>query len=54
MAVPYRCPICGGAGVVPAGFYSMGIVSTLFVPETCRSCNGTGIVWDYTTDEGDK
>jgi len=45
---PYRCPICGGNGIVPNGFYrqTSGQWSTTdIVPETCRTCNGTGIVW---------
>lgn len=45
---PYRCPVCNGNGIVPCGFYSQtsGVWSTTSVmPETCRSCNGTGIVW---------
>lgn len=45
---PYTCPVCGGNGLVPNGFYTRtsevwGTTST--VPDTCRSCNGTGIVW---------
>ncbi len=46
--IPHRCPVCRGNGLVPNGFY----VQTLgcwtinsITPETCRSCNGTGIVW---------
>ena len=46
MATPHRCPVCNGVGKVPAGFYSMGIASTTSMPETCRSCNGTGIIWE--------
>lgn len=45
---PYRCPICGGTGQVPNGFYDQtnGNWSTSStIPELCRSCNGTGIVW---------
>jgi len=45
---PYCCPVCGGNGLVPNGFYSQtgGQWSTSnFSPETCRSCDGTGIVW---------
>ena len=46
---PHTCPICGGNGIVPNGFYSSttgiwSIVST--TPEKCKSCNGTGIVWN--------
>jgi DnaJ-class molecular chaperone len=45
---PFVCPVCGGNGLVANGFYDQiggawNIVST--APETCRSCNGTGIVW---------
>lgn len=46
---PYRCPICGGNGLVPDGFYATvtGHWSTTdYTPEKCRSCNGTGIVWN--------
>ena len=44
-----RCPICGGNGIVPNGFYTLtteiwSTVST--TPEKCKSCNGTGIVWN--------
>ena len=45
---PYCCPVCGGKGVVPTGFYegwSGGSSSDFFMPETCRSCNGTGVIW---------
>lgn len=43
-----RCPVCGGNGLVPNGFYNTvsGIWSTTSItPETCRSCNGTGLVF---------
>ena len=45
MAVPYKCPVCNGTGQVPAGFYD---TETSINPqaEKCRSCEGTGIVWD--------
>ena len=45
---PHRCPVCGGSGVVPNGFYRQSNgewVSSSTAPEICRSCNGTGIVW---------
>ena len=45
---PHRCPVCYGKGLVPNGFYNTVIKydSTMSTaPETCRSCNGTGIVW---------
>ncbi|MDD4985857.1 MAG: hypothetical protein PHQ43_08715 [Dehalococcoidales bacterium] len=43
-----KCPVCGGNGFVPAGFYSQAIggdctsYHTGF--ETCRSCDGRGYV----------
>ena len=45
---PYQCPVCGGNGKVPNGFYNQtgGEWSTTSTtPEICRSCDGTGIVW---------
>ena len=47
--IPYKCPICGGSGKVPAGFYDNyklndTITSNPFY-EICRTCGGTGIVW---------
>jgi len=46
--IPYCCPVCGGNGLVPHGFYNQTggqWITSSFSPETCRSCNGTGIVW---------
>lgn len=46
--LPYRCPICSGNGLVPQGFYSQvsGQWSSSTIEfETCRSCDGAGIVW---------
>lgn len=45
---PFVCPICGGRGFVVSGFYSSignTWVTTSTIPETCRSCQGTGVVW---------
>ena len=47
------CPVCGGKGLVPNGFYDLSsnldnirkIVST--TPETCRSCQGKGYIIEY-------
>lgn len=44
---PYCCPVCGGKGIVPSGFYSFpgnfgGVTNTC--AETCRACNGKGII----------
>jgi len=46
---PHICPVCGGNGLVPNGFYmqtSGHWPTTSVTPEMCRSCNGTGIVWE--------
>ena len=45
----HSCPICGGNGLVMAGFYnqcggSWTGSNTGF--EMCRSCKGTGVVWE--------
>jgi DnaJ-class molecular chaperone len=44
---PHKCPICYGRGNVSGGFYNgAGIYSVSDkTMETCRSCNGTGIIW---------
>lgn len=45
---PHKCPVCGGRGIVPNGWYTstMGQWSTTSAsPEQCRTCNGKGIVW---------
>jgi rRNA maturation protein Nop10 len=45
----YRCPVCGGRGLVPAGFYNIGVFgggSTTATSETCRACGGSGLVAD--------
>lgn len=47
--IPHRCPICGGNGIVPNGFYNQiggqWATSDGNYKETCRSCGGTGIIW---------
>lgn len=45
---PYRCPVCGGNGLVPNGFYlqtSGDWATSSITPEQCRTCEGKGIVW---------
>lgn len=45
---PHCCPICGGNGLVSGAFYTslLGSVGTGDrITEECRSCKGTGIVW---------
>lgn len=53
MQTPSTCPVCQGRGVVPAGFYStttgQGTTSTM-IPEQCRSCEGSGIVWSGNSE----
>jgi hypothetical protein len=46
---PFKCPVCEGRGIVPGGFYN-SLGNTWFadtISETCRSCNGKGIIWGY-------
>ena len=48
MKIPFRCPVCGGNGLVPNGFYrqtSGGWLTEDTALEPCRSCGGTGIVY---------
>lgn len=45
--VPHTCPVCGGNGLVPAGFYltvTGQITTSSCAPETCRSCMGKGFI----------
>jgi len=45
---PYRCPVCEGRGIVPAGFYGPYATQSSQVtvaPEPCRTCGQTGVVW---------
>lgn len=46
--IPYRCPVCGGNGLVQSGFYSSATgywtSSSASTTETCRSCFGKGYV----------
>ena len=45
---PHVCPVCGGNGLVPNGFYTQvtGRWSTTSTsPERCRTCGGTGVIW---------
>ncbi len=46
--VPYRCPVCVGAGFVNRALYE-GAASTAASNLTCRSCLGTGLVWGEET-----
>lgn len=48
------CPVCGGKGLVPTGFYTaIGTPyysTTSTSPETCRSCGGKGYIETYGGD----
>lgn len=53
MATPHQCPVCLGNGQVSAGFYNQvtGVWSgTTTAFETCRSCGGSGVVWEPVFD----
>lgn len=47
----YKCPVCGGRGFVPCGFYSSqkydgSSITNSTSTEVCRSCHGRGIIFD--------
>lgn len=42
----HKCPVCDGNGLIPAGFYEK--TPNIF-PITCRSCKGTGVLWEPET-----
>ena len=49
---PHVCPVCFGRGFVEPHFYSAGCASTSAnSPEKCRTCLGTGMVWEVTVEE---
>jgi len=56
MRVPHQCPTCGGRGIVRVDFYDLtpdylrpiSLDSVRAVK--CRSCSGTGVVWDPDAD----
>lgn len=41
---PVKCPVCEGRGTVPHDFYAQLGASSSTTRETCRSCQGRGIV----------
>lgn len=46
----HKCPVCGGKGIVPNGFYQHTgeyWVSSTTAPEQCRSCQGRGYITTY-------
>lgn len=44
---PKKCPVCGGRGIVPNGFYltQQTGTSTDNQPGICKSCGGSGVLW---------
>lgn len=38
------CPVCGGRGTVPNGFYSLSTIATSTMPERCRTCGGGTVI----------
>ena len=50
---PHKCPVCNGNGIVDAGFYNQtsGEWTSTGGTEPCRSCEGTGIVWETDNDQ---
>ena len=43
-----KCPICYGRGRVQAGFYTNDSSTINASEPVCRTCNGTGIVMEYS------
>lgn len=49
---PHICPVCNGKGLIDRDFYPDNYLKTRGTSAanikeyvTCRSCNGTGVVW---------
>lgn len=53
MSTPHKCPVCEGRRSLPAGYYALSLEGTSVhsstLPETCRTCLGSGILWDPST-----
>ena len=45
MSTPHKCPVCEGRGHVPAGFYARATAMHNTAPETCKACDGAGVIW---------
>ena len=47
---PHCCPVCGGSGTMAAYFYDVAHQRAGTAindhPVPCRSCRGTGVVWE--------
>ncbi len=45
MSSVHICPVCGGVGTVPPGFYDPFAPSTTdAMREQCRACGGRGVI----------
>lgn len=44
--IVHLCPVCQGRGFVPLGFYSPYGAASTANDETCRTCKGTGVLWE--------
>ena len=41
-----KCPVCNGSGLVRGGFYDPPMLTSCTAVETCRTCQGHGIIVD--------
>ena len=46
MKTPHICPVCRGTGRVPQGFYPGPAYDVYAKLETCRTCWGSGVIWE--------
>lgn len=50
MAIPHKCPVCLGSGLVSRPPHVAGDVATWTDssagPHQCKGCNGVGIIWE--------
>jgi hypothetical protein len=51
-STPHKCPVCGGTGNVPSGFYHGGGFMFNAPTETCRSCTGQGVIVVWESAKG--
>jgi hypothetical protein len=55
MSIPHRCPVCGGRGKMPRGFFDsvegLPYSTSDLTPDQCRPCLGSGILWEFTPQQ---
>ena len=44
------CPVCGGCGTVPPGFYTQSTMLTSTAREQCKRCSGSGTITSTRQD----